>query len=107
MSEFASYVPMITSDDIKPTDFSLESFRELKVAFPKESDTTLARFLLMQEGNVETAKKLLSEHLVWRPDNTPVFKSQCRYHIILSLVTLVSPRYQRIFFWKGIHSWPG
>lgn len=67
----------ITSRDVPMEKLNLDNLRALKQSFPEVSDTTLARFLLARNNDLQQATEMLTAHLQWKVDNLPVYKADC------------------------------
>ncbi len=65
----------ITSEDIDVNKITMESMSAMRAAFPTESDTDLARFLIARTNDVTKAKDMLAKHLEWKSKSWPILKS--------------------------------
>eukprot|EP01039_Chlorochromonas_danica_P007570 gene7572-8370_t len=67
----------ITSKDIDCSLFSAENHGKLKTSFPEVDDTTIARYLIARNNDLERAKEFLGKALQWRSRRWPVLKEEC------------------------------
>jgi hypothetical protein len=65
----------IQSRDVDLTKCKIGDLALMKQSFPDETDETVARFFLARDGNVGKATALLRDHIAWRSQIPPIFKS--------------------------------
>lgn len=67
------------SEDITglASKFTPSAFYMLKSRFPDVDHSTLARFLIARNGDIDKASLLLNAHLAWRSTNLPITKASC------------------------------
>jgi hypothetical protein len=69
--------PAIKSEDIDLSKFSLENLHEMRITFPGYKDEDYARFLIARNNQLNDAKELFHNHLVWKETNPKPTKSSC------------------------------
>jgi hypothetical protein len=67
----------VTSKDIDTTKISPGNFVAMKATFPDIDDSTIARYLLARNNDLQKATDLLSKAAAWRAKRLPVLKQDC------------------------------
>jgi hypothetical protein len=69
--------PVILSEDIDPSKYSLENFYVVRQRFPELPDEMIARYLIARNNDVEKAIEQLEKANALRVANWPILKSSC------------------------------
>jgi hypothetical protein len=70
-------LPQIKSEDIDPTKFSIENLYSMRETFPGYRDEDYARFLIARNNNLDLAKEMFHNHLLWKEANPKPTKESC------------------------------
>lgn len=69
--------PVIKSEDIDLKKFSIENLYEMRASFPGYHDEDYARFLIARNDNLDAAKEMFYNHLLWKESNPKPTKDSC------------------------------
>lgn len=67
----------IPSKDVNRSKFTIDNHNELKKSFPQLDDTTIARYLIARNNDLEKATELLTKAQKWKAARYPVLKADC------------------------------
>jgi hypothetical protein len=69
--------PVILSEDIDPSKYTLENFYAVRQRFPDLPDEMIARYLIARNNDVDKAIEQLEKANALRAANWPILKSSC------------------------------
>jgi hypothetical protein len=70
-------LPQIKSEDIDLSKFSIENLFLMRETFPGYCDEDYARFLIARNNNLDQAKEMFHNHLLWKESNPKPTKDSC------------------------------